>query len=82
MESEILAQIITVGGPVAAIAILAIYINWRIVLKWAEDRNNLVDMWAEERTEILNKLLTTMTELVSVIRRVESIIDDCRFPRE
>jgi hypothetical protein len=63
MSKVDLAQIMTVGGPVAAIAILAIFINWKIVVKWADERKLTNEIWAQERTLLYTELISALNEL-------------------
>jgi len=36
MTTELMIQVLTIGGPVALIAFIAIYLNHKLVMRWAD----------------------------------------------
>ena len=65
-----LSQVVTVGGPVAAIAILAIYINWKIVIRWSDERSATLEAQRQERAQFFEQLLHQMGEVAELLRRL------------
>lgn len=59
MNTELVAQILTVGGPVALIAILSISINYKIFMRWIDQ----IDTTHQ-------KLLEALGEVTESLRRM------------
>lgn len=86
MESLDLANIVTVGGPVAAIAIMAIWINYKLTIMWMNKWENERNVWRQEamqeqanqrreREEYYMKLLAVLTRVESLLLRVEALLE-------
>lgn len=62
MEPQFIAQLLTVGGPVAALAILSILINYKLSMRWMDQVAEMMADYAEvtralgEVTEALRRL--------------------------
>jgi hypothetical protein len=80
---SLLTQVITIGGPVALIAVLAIIINWKIVMRWSEEREKTAaamaterqatyEIWSKERVEVFNHLIAVISDLKSALARLEA----------
>ena len=80
---SLLTQVITIGGPVALIAVLAIIINWKIVIRWSEEREKTAaamaierqtthTLWSKERVEVFDHLIAVIADLKSAITRLEA----------
>ena len=62
---DLLAQVLTIGGPVALLAILSIFINYKLTLRWMDSYEKSI----QAVTTALGRVQGSLSEVNESLRR-------------
>jgi len=62
---DIVIQVLTIGGPVAALAIMSIYMNYRLTLRWMDSYETSI----KDVTGALGRVESSLGEVNESLRR-------------
>ncbi len=73
MPTDLLIKTISEGAVIAAIALFAMWINWKTTLEWAKERESIRQERACEREQFLSIIRASLSDIPNLSTSLDKI---------
>lgn len=73
MPTDLLIKTITEGTVIGAIALFAMWINWKTTLEWAKERESIRQERACEREQFLSIIRASLSDIPNFSSALENV---------